>query len=191
MPATLKSSLRTGTPIDLQYRVSSDEKTWIWMRSRGAARRDASGTIVRWYGSVESIDDYKRALDELRCSEARLRAIFDAAQGEGIVLVESQTRKVLSANPRAERLIGFQFKAGIVWSANGWKAFDSCGQPIDGSNLPLMRAVRLRRPSMRKRCSYTGRTPRQQNRSPGTRSAWCASPRGQIALPVDPRCTRG
>ncbi len=143
VPATLKSSLRTGTPIDLQYRVSSDEKTWIWMRSRGAARRDASGTIVRWYGSVESIDDYKRALDELRCSEARLRAIFDAAPA-GIVLVESQTGKVLSANPRAGRLIGFQFKAGMVWSANGWKAFDSCGQPIDGSNLPLMRAVRLR-----------------------------------------------
>jgi PAS domain S-box-containing protein len=141
--AALKSSLPTGKPIDLQYRVSSDERTWIWMRSRGAARRDASGTIVRWYGSVESIDDHKRALDELRSSEARLRAIFDAAPA-GIVLAESYTGKVLSANPRAERLIGFQFKTGMVWSAKGWNAFDSCGQPIDGSNLPLTRAMRLR-----------------------------------------------
>jgi PAS domain-containing protein len=113
------------------------------MRSRGAARRDASGTIVRWYGSVESIDDHKRALDELRGSEARLRAIFDAAPA-GIVLAESFTGKVLSANPRAEKLIGFQFKTDMIWSTKGWVAFDSCGQPIDGSNLPLMRAMRLR-----------------------------------------------
>jgi PAS domain S-box-containing protein len=141
--ATLKSSLPTGAPIDLQYRVSSDERTWIWMRSRGAPRRDASGKIIRWYGSVESIDDHKRALDELRGSEARLRAIFDAAPA-GIVLAESFTGKVLSANPRAEKLIGFQFKTDMIWSAKGWGAFDSCGQPIDGSNLPLMRAMRLR-----------------------------------------------
>jgi PAS domain S-box-containing protein len=141
--ATLQSSLRSGAPIDLEYRVSSDEKTWIWMRSRGAARRDASGAIVRWYGSVESMDDHKRALDELRGSEARLRAIFDAAPA-GIILVESDTGKVLSANPRAERLIGFQFKTGMVWSAEGWQAFNASGQPIDGSDLPLMRAMRLR-----------------------------------------------
>jgi PAS domain S-box-containing protein len=141
--ATLKSSLPTGAQIDLQYRISRDERTWIWMRSRGAPRRDASGKIIRWYGSVESIDDHKRALDELRGSEARLRAIFDAAPA-GIVLAESFTGKVLSANPRAEKLIGFQFKTDMIWSAKGWGAFDSCGEPIDGSNLPLMRAMRLR-----------------------------------------------
>jgi PAS domain S-box-containing protein len=107
--ATLKSSLPTGAPIDLQYRVSSDGKTWVWMRSRGAPRRDACGKIIRWYGSVESIDDFKHALDELRGSEARLRAIFDAAP-VGIVLAESFSGKVLSANPRAEKLVGFHFK---------------------------------------------------------------------------------
>jgi PAS domain S-box-containing protein len=141
--ATLEVSLPTGTPIDLEYRVSSDESTWVWMRSRGAPRRDAAGKIIRWYGSVESIDDHKRALDELRSSEARLHAIFDATP-VGIVLAEAFTGKVLSANPRAEQLIGFQFKANMIWSANGWDAFDSCGRPIDESNLPLMRAIRLR-----------------------------------------------
>ena len=49
-----------------------------WMRSRGAARRDAAGRMIHWYGSVESIDEHKRAADELRCSEARLRAICDS-----------------------------------------------------------------------------------------------------------------
>jgi PAS domain S-box-containing protein len=146
--AVLETSLITGTPIDLEYRVRCEDGPWIWMRSRGAARRDADGKIIRWYGSVESIDEHKRAVDELRtseaglrCSEARLRAIFDSVP-VGIVLAESLTGRVLNANPKAEQLIGFHFKQDMIWTNEDWEAFDSCGKRIKGSDLPLMRAIR-------------------------------------------------
>jgi PAS domain S-box-containing protein len=38
-----ETSLITGTPIDIAYRVRHEDGPWIWMRSRGAARRDAAG----------------------------------------------------------------------------------------------------------------------------------------------------
>jgi PAS domain S-box-containing protein len=144
----LETSLVTGAPIDIEYRVRHEDGPWIWMRSRGAARRDESGKIIRWYGSVESIDEHKRAVDNLRnseaglrCSEARLRAIFDSVP-VGIVLAESLTGRVLNANPKAEELIGFRFKQNMIWSNEDWKAFDPCGKRIKGSDLPLMRAIR-------------------------------------------------
>jgi PAS domain S-box-containing protein len=134
-------ALKTGTPMNLELRVRDIHGVWVWVRSYGAPRRNAAGEIVRWYGSLESIDAYKRALDELRCSETRLRAIFDAVP-VGIVLAESSTGRVLQANPRAEELIGFHFKPGMIWTAQGWEAVDSSGRPIDGSKFPLTRAMR-------------------------------------------------
>jgi PAS domain S-box-containing protein len=135
------AAVRTGTAIDLEFRVCDIDGAGVWVRAYGAPRRNAAGEIVRWYGSVESIDNYKRALDELRCSETRLRAIFEAVP-VGIVLAESSTGEVLQANPWAEELIGFHFEPGMVWTAQGWEAFDSSGRPIDGSNLPLTRTMR-------------------------------------------------
>ena len=52
----MKESLQTGAPIDLKYRVLIDGE-WKWMRSQGAARLGKSGEILRWYGTVENIDD--------------------------------------------------------------------------------------------------------------------------------------
>lgn len=135
----LEHSLPTGALLDVEYRVYCDG-AWKWMRSRGAPCRNADGEIVRWYGSVESIDDYKHAIEELRRNEARLRAIFDAVP-VGIVLAESSTGRVLNANPRAEELIGFHFEPEMVWTTKGWDGFDANGRPIDGPHLPLTRAI--------------------------------------------------
>jgi PAS domain-containing protein len=38
---------------------------WKWMRSRGAPRFGPSGEITRWYGSVEDIDEPRRAEEQL------------------------------------------------------------------------------------------------------------------------------
>jgi PAS domain S-box-containing protein len=54
----MKAALLSGEPIDLEYRVRIDGQ-WKWMRSRGTARRGATGEIIRWYGTVEDIDECK------------------------------------------------------------------------------------------------------------------------------------
>jgi PAS domain S-box-containing protein len=55
----MKHALRTGTPIDVEYRVLGVDGEWRWMRSTGSPRFSASGEIIRWYGSVEDIHDRK------------------------------------------------------------------------------------------------------------------------------------
>jgi PAS domain S-box-containing protein len=53
---TMREALRTGKPIDIEYRVMDIDGEWKWMRSRGAPRLGPSGEIVRWYGSVQDLD---------------------------------------------------------------------------------------------------------------------------------------
>jgi PAS domain S-box-containing protein len=55
----MKHSLRSGTPIDIEYRIRIDED-WKWMRSQGSPRMGSSGEIIRWYGTVEDIDARKQ-----------------------------------------------------------------------------------------------------------------------------------
>jgi PAS domain S-box-containing protein len=56
----LRDGLHSGNQIDMEYRVGSLGQGWRWMRSRGSPRFGPSGEILRWYGSVEDIDDRKK-----------------------------------------------------------------------------------------------------------------------------------
>lgn len=73
------NSLETGQPLDMEFRLKSAEGGYCWFRSRAAARRAEDGIIVRWYGTVENIDDRRKALEALKESEARFHAIADDA----------------------------------------------------------------------------------------------------------------
>jgi len=55
----MRHALRTGEPIDVEYRVIGTDGEWRWMRSTGTPRFSPSGAITRWYGSVEDIHDRK------------------------------------------------------------------------------------------------------------------------------------
>jgi PAS domain S-box-containing protein len=60
----LLEGLKSGTRIDVEYRIRSVDRGWRWMRSRGSPRVGPTGEIIRWYGSVEDIDD-RRKLEDL------------------------------------------------------------------------------------------------------------------------------
>ena len=64
--AALRQAMRTGMPIDVEYRVKTLDRGWRWMRSRGSPRVGDSGEIVRWYGSVEDIHERKQMQEQLR-----------------------------------------------------------------------------------------------------------------------------
>ena len=108
LPPTLKAwdeSIRTGNPFDMQYRVHcAPDGVWRWMRARAAPRRDDDGKIIRWYGTLEDVDDHRKAEEALRRSEARLQAIFDAVP-IGIVIADAPDGRVVMGNPRAEVIL--------------------------------------------------------------------------------------
>jgi PAS domain S-box-containing protein len=101
---TWEEALRTGKPLDIQYRIHRGDGVWRWMRVRAAPRRNEDGKIIRWYGTLEDIDDHKKAEEALRRSEARLHAIFDAAP-IGIVIADAPDGRVVMSNPRAEDIL--------------------------------------------------------------------------------------
>lgn len=77
--ATWREHLRSGAPIDIDYRVRTSEGDYRWMRCRAAARRDSTGAIIRWYGTLEDIHVHKLAQEALTQSEERFRLAVQSA----------------------------------------------------------------------------------------------------------------
>lgn len=75
--------LRTGEPVDVTYRLRTEAGKYRWFRARAAPRLGTTNQIIRWYGTLEDIDDRKRAEQALRESEERFRLAAQAA-GLGI-----------------------------------------------------------------------------------------------------------
>jgi diguanylate cyclase (GGDEF)-like protein/PAS domain S-box-containing protein len=74
-----QASLESGAVLDTNYRVRLKSGEYRWMRARAAARRDAEGHIIRWYGTLEDIHDRKMAEAALRESDAFARSILEAS----------------------------------------------------------------------------------------------------------------
>lgn len=55
-----------GNPIDQHVRIRLHDGTFRWHRARAAPRRDASGRIMRWYGTIEDVHDRKIADEAIR-----------------------------------------------------------------------------------------------------------------------------
>jgi diguanylate cyclase (GGDEF)-like protein/PAS domain S-box-containing protein len=72
-------SLNSGEPLDIAYRIRLKNGDYRWMRARAAARRDKTGAIVRWYGTLEDIHDRRVAEAALRESEEFARSILEAS----------------------------------------------------------------------------------------------------------------
>lgn len=53
-------SVQRGEPLDVELRIRRVDGAWVWVRSRGLPLSDDAGKVVRWYGSMEDIDDSKR-----------------------------------------------------------------------------------------------------------------------------------
>jgi diguanylate cyclase (GGDEF)-like protein/PAS domain S-box-containing protein len=73
------SHLRSGQPVDVEYRVRLKGGEYRWMRARAAASRDAAGVIKLWYGTLEDVHDRKLAETALRDSEEFSRSILESS----------------------------------------------------------------------------------------------------------------
>lgn len=136
------NAIATGTSYDVEHRVARLDGSYRWARSRAFPRRDATGRIVKWYGSTEDIDDRKRA--EVRAFEAarELRGVVDALPGfawtadaEGLVQYASPTWLSYSGSSHEQAL-------GAGWTAfvhpderaiamDRWRRSLATGEPFE------------------------------------------------------------
>jgi PAS domain S-box-containing protein len=87
---TWRASLASGEPFLYEARVLRADGEYRWMLHHKAAARDASGQIIRWYGSSIDIEDRKRAEIQLRRSTEDLqRSEFYLAEGQRLAHIGS------------------------------------------------------------------------------------------------------
>jgi PAS domain S-box-containing protein len=96
---------------DVEYRVRRYDGLYEWFKVRGHPIRDASGTIVRWFGVAANINDLKNTEKALRDSEARFRGTFENA-ATGITQVDLDGNW-LDVNQTFCRMVGYTKEALI------------------------------------------------------------------------------
>lgn len=64
-------AVKAGEPFEFERRLRAVDGTYRWFVTRAAPERDASGSIVAWFGTCTDVDAQRRA------SEAEIRALQD------------------------------------------------------------------------------------------------------------------
>ncbi|HTD95891.1 MAG TPA: PAS domain S-box protein, partial [Edaphobacter sp.] len=136
-----EEAVHTGNLVDIQYRVCRHDGIWRWMRARAAPRRAANGKIIRWYGTVEDIEDHKQVTESLRQSQALLQAVFNAVPF-GIVIAEAPSGRILMSNPRADSIFRRPVTPDInIQEYRDSGAFHPDGRRLEPHEFPLARAI--------------------------------------------------
>ncbi len=66
-----KESVRTGTKLVIEFRIRSKEGEYRWHDTRAVPLHDASGKVIRWFGTNLDIDGRRRA-------EQRFRRLYES-----------------------------------------------------------------------------------------------------------------
>ena len=70
--AAWTTSVGDVVPFLADFRLRRDDGSFSWCRSRAAPRRAEDGSVVRWYGTLEDIDERRAAATRLRQMQAEL-----------------------------------------------------------------------------------------------------------------------
>lgn len=137
----IQETLRTGKPIDIEYRVKSPDGSWKWMWSRGSAVIGPSGEVLRVYGTVEDIEGPKTVEHALERCQAGLQATFDAVP-VGMILADAPEGNVAMANQEAHRILRNAIEPGQkIADYRRWAATWEDKQPLKPDEYPLARAI--------------------------------------------------
>lgn len=69
-----------GLQFDTEFRIRRHDGAYRWFRTLAVPMRDATGKVVKWFGSNTDIDDLKQAEEALRDSRRQLALALEAGQ---------------------------------------------------------------------------------------------------------------
>lgn len=78
--SAVEEALRSGTPYQLDLEMTCADGSRKWVIAKGEVRRDGAGHIVQLRGTIDDVTDRRRAEEELRKSEERLRLAIQAGK---------------------------------------------------------------------------------------------------------------
>jgi len=120
------------------------ERTIAW---HNAVLRDKDGAIIGTLGSGEDITERKKADEQLRESEKRIKSILRQVQA-GVIIVAEDTHEILFVNSAAadmagmaaDKMIGMNCQEHICPAQKGKCPISDLGQEVDNSERVLLRA---------------------------------------------------
>src|SRR5205085_3533846 len=103
----VNDAIATGKPYRSEFRiVRPDNGQIVWMEERGTPSRDASG-LQKLAGIVMDVTERKRSEAVLGEATTLLDLTF-ASLDQAVLVVEPNTRTVISANAAVERVFGYR-----------------------------------------------------------------------------------
>lgn len=100
-----ENSGKTGDSYTATFRMRRKDGRYIWVETSVRPMRDEHGAIKELLCVTRDVTDRMKIEQELRISNARLKAIFDNA-GTGIVIRDSN-ENLIDANPAYLEMIGY------------------------------------------------------------------------------------
>ncbi len=143
LPALLdcwRSILASGEPGEIEARMRRFDGKHRWFLCNARPSRDASGKIVRWYGTYTDIEDRKVVEEALREGELRYRLILDNIPG--LVSTRAATGAPEFVNQKMLEFFGQSLEQLPDWSSlihpddrervvSLWRRSVETGQPYD------------------------------------------------------------
>jgi PAS domain S-box-containing protein len=72
-----------GQQFDAEFRIRRADGAYHWFRNRSVPLHDASGNVIKWFGSNTDFDDYKQAEQTLKAHVERLGLLDHITRGIG------------------------------------------------------------------------------------------------------------
>ena len=124
-----RACVASGEPFEREVRTRIADGTYRWHLTRRVPLRDASGTVIRWYGISYDIEDRKRAEAALKRSETLL------AEGQRI---SSTGTYAWSGDPAERMFLSDEFYRIFEYDPDAAVTFTQLTERFHPEDLPLL-----------------------------------------------------
>ncbi|MDN3654080.1 PAS domain S-box protein [Ferruginibacter paludis] len=105
MTQSIQAAIKNGIPWDVELEIVTEKGKEKWIRNIGETEF-VNGKCVRLYGSLQDIDERKKAQENIRLSEERRELIMNSAL-DAIICIDKKGL-VTFWNPQAEIIFGWK-----------------------------------------------------------------------------------
>jgi PAS domain S-box-containing protein len=114
-----RASLATGDPYLVEFRVLRNDGAYRWHLTRAIPERDATGHIVKWWGSAIDVHDGRTLEEEASALARQLNDTLESI-GDAVLSLDTEWR-VTFVNAQGERLL--QHTRSELVGRNVWMTF--------------------------------------------------------------------
>jgi PAS domain S-box-containing protein len=106
-----KEAVARGEDHRCEYRALAADGKVVWLEDSAHVVRDAGGNVLQLRGQMVDITERRRAQEDLRRNEARMRTVLDSALDA--VIGMDDRGLVTGWNPRAEEIFGWKREEAV------------------------------------------------------------------------------